>query len=76
MTIEDYQATGINTFEKLESLLKTRRKMLQALINTVDASDNKDTAYDALKVARLHFDKAVFDELQKLLAHYKNQFEE
>ena len=72
MTHDDYQATGINTFEKLEDLLKARREMLQTLINIVDTSSgNKVTAYDALKAARVHFDKAVLDELQKNLESHK-----
>lgn len=71
MTHDDYQATGINAFAKLEDLLKTRRDMLQTLINIVDTSGNKVTAYGALKAARAHFDKAVFGELQKILESHK-----
>ena len=72
MTHDDYQATGINTFARLEDLLKTRREMLQTLINIIDTSSgNKVTAYDALKAARIHFDKAVLEELQKILESHK-----
>lgn len=72
MTHDDYQATGINAFANLEDLLKTRREMLQTLINIVDTSSgNKVTAYDALKAARVHFDKAVLDELQETLSSHK-----
>ena len=68
MTHDDYQATGINAFAKLEELLKTRRDMIQTLINIVDTSGHKVIAYGALKAARVHFDKAVLDELQKILS--------
>lgn len=71
MTHDDYQATGINHFSELEDLLKTRRDMLQTLINTVDTSGHKVIAYGALKAARLHFDKAVLDELKKILDSHK-----
>ena len=71
MTHDDYQATGINHFSTLEDLLKTRRDMLQTLINTDDTSGHKVIAYGALKAARLHFDKAVLDELQKILESHK-----
>ena len=71
MTHDDYQATGINAFANLESLLKTRRDMLQTLINIIDASGHKVIAYGALKAARVHFDKAVLDELQKNLDSHK-----
>lgn len=71
MTDDDYQATGINAFAKLEDLLKTRRDMLQTLINTVDTSGHKVIACGALKAARVHFDKAVLDELQKILESHK-----
>lgn len=71
MTHDDYLATGINAFGNLENLLTTRRDMLQVLINIVDASGNKVTAYGALKAARVHFDKAVLDELQKILESHK-----
>lgn len=71
MTHDDYQATGINHFSTLEDLLKTRRDMVQTLINTVDTSGHKVIAYGALKAARLHFDKAVLDELQQILDSHK-----
>ena len=71
MTNDDYQKTGINAFARLEDLLKTRRDMLQTLINIIDASGHKVTAYGALKAARVHFDKAVLDELQKILDSHK-----
>ncbi len=71
MTHDDYQATGINAFANLENLLKTRREMLQTLINIVDGSQHKVTAYGALKAARVHFDKAVLDELQKIIDSHK-----
>lgn len=71
MTHDDYQATGINHFSALESLLKTRRAMLQTLINIIDASGHKVIAYSALKAARVHFDKAVLEELQKIIDSHK-----
>lgn len=71
MTTADYQATGINDFDNLINLLETRSKMIGELRNIVDLSHHKVTAYDALKAARLHFDKAVLDELQKILDSHK-----
>lgn len=71
MTNDDYQATGIKDFDKLADLLETRRNTIQTLINIVDGSQHKVTAYGALKAARLHFDKAVLDELQEILESHK-----
>lgn len=71
MTNEDYQATGIEDFDKLADLLETRRNMIQTLVNIIDGSQHKVTAYSALKAVRVHFDKAVFDELQKILESHK-----
>ena len=72
MTNEDYQATGIEDFDKLADLLETRRNTIQTLVNIVDGSQHKVTAYNALKAARVHFDKAVLDELQKILDSHKD----
>lgn len=71
MTKEDYQATGIEDFDKLADLLETRRNTIQTLVNIVDGSQHKVTAYGALKATRLHFDKAVLEELQKILDSHK-----
>lgn len=71
MTNDNYQKTGINAFAGLEDLLKTRRDMLQTLINIVDGSQHKVTAYGALKAARIHFDEAVLDELQEIIDSHK-----
>lgn len=71
MTNADYEATGINDFDKLINLLETRRKMIGELRNIVDLSQHKVTAYGALKAARVHFDKAILDELQKILDSHR-----
>ena len=72
MTQQDYEATGINHFVKLEDLLRTRCEMMQTLCDIVDNSkNNKVTAYDALNAARILFDKAVLDEIQKILDSHK-----
>ena len=71
MTNDDYNATGINNFDNLINLLETRRKMIGELCNIVDLSHHKVTAYDALKEARLVYDKAVLDELQKIIDSHK-----
>lgn len=71
MTHDDYQTTGINDFDNLINLLETRRKMIGELRNIINLSQHKVTAYGALKAARVHFDKAILDELQKILNSHK-----
>jgi len=68
---DDYQATGIKDFDKLADLLETRRNTIQTLINIVDGSQHKVTAYGALKACRIHFDKAVLAEIQSILESHR-----
>ena len=71
MTQDDYNATGITAFDNLADLLSTRRRAIGELCRVVDGSQHKVTAYSALKQVRLHFDKAVLDELQKIIDSHK-----
>ena len=71
MNNEDYRATGINAFDNLADLLETCKHAIQTLINIVDGSQHKVTAYGALKEVRLVYDKAVLDELQKIIDSHK-----
>ena len=71
MIHDDYQATGIKDFDKLADLLETRRNTIQTLINIVDGSQHKVTAYGALKACRIHFDKAVLAEIQSILESHR-----
>lgn len=72
MTTKEYENTGINAFLNLEDLLKTRREAMYRLVSLTNEAQDKATAYGALKAVRIHFDKAVLDELQKILDSHKS----
>lgn len=71
MTTKEYENTGINAFLNLEDLLKTRREAMYKLVSLTNEAQDKATAYGALKAVRIHFDKAVLDELGKIIESHK-----
>lgn len=73
MTNEDYEASGIKSFDKLLRLLKTRRETLELLCDMFYQAEDKLSARNAFINTRVLYDDAVLTMLKDIVDAYSGQ---
>ena len=63
--------SGLNSFGRLMSLLKTRRETIQSLTDQYDNACDKVTAWHVLNQTRVIYDKAVVRLCKEIVDAYE-----